>query len=114
MSRKMKKIEVMHNHAYQTISELFGFMHQVPQTRHRNVTTKRKPMAFLNHRTSNSADDNDTDFMLQMFPYNTKVIQTQNVCVCESIHTGTLNKSDCLAVKSGYRITLNLIPVHRI
>ena len=71
-------------------------------------------MAFLNHRTSNSADDNDTDFMLQMFPYNTKVIQTQNVCVCESIHTGTLNKSDCLAVKSGYRVTLNLIPVHRI
>ena len=46
MPRKMKKIEVMHNHAYQTISELFGFMHQVPQTRHRNVTTKGNLWSF--------------------------------------------------------------------
>lgn len=42
---------------------------------------QRKPMVFLNCRTSNSADDNDIDFMLQMFPYNTKLSKLK-ICMC--------------------------------
>ena len=46
---------------------------------------QRKPKEFHNCWTSNSAKDNNTDFWILMFSYNTKFIQAQQVHILQYI-----------------------------